>query len=193
MNPFAQSSRARRRSVMWRMISSGTSRPASMIPRMALPRSVPALSSSRSRSPVDICGMRSFSPRRLACVPLPDPCGPIKMIFMCAGSPRFMWRGVLDNSWAKDDRIRCLRQGVKKSRRATAGDFEDAGAGARAEHTLHTARGPRIGAAPIAVKRGGLLDSCGRGTVYSMFELSFLSISGVGAAFWVLRRDGTFH
>ena len=52
-----------------------------MIGAACRPERVPSATASRSMSPVEMCGMSKRLASRFACVPLPLPGGPMKMIF----------------------------------------------------------------------------------------------------------------
>jgi hypothetical protein len=52
-----------------------------MIAFAFLPIGEPLATASRRMSPVEICGIWNFSTRRLACVPFPEPGGPIRIKF----------------------------------------------------------------------------------------------------------------
>src|SRR5260221_11456979 len=62
------------------MMSSETSAPASMTFFAARPSGVPAFTAARNMSPVEICGMPKCLVRNVACVPLPAPGGPRRII-----------------------------------------------------------------------------------------------------------------
>src|SRR5579863_4290970 len=60
--------------------SSGTSSPRAMMSLASNPKPVASRTCSRSKSPVEICGIPYCSEIRLACVPLPAPGGPSNTI-----------------------------------------------------------------------------------------------------------------
>src|SRR3569833_1720365 len=62
--------------------SSGTSSPASMIALTLSPVGVPARTASRNMSPVESWRIPCRSTSRCACVPLPAPGGPSRMMFI---------------------------------------------------------------------------------------------------------------
>ena len=82
MNPLAQSGSSIRADIMSIMRSSGISCPASMISFAFFPRSLPEATSARNMSPVESWTMPKLSSIRFACVPLPAPGAPSKMIFI---------------------------------------------------------------------------------------------------------------
>src|SRR5690606_1202531 len=88
MTPCSAASPASFSSIRALTISSETSPPASMIACALRPISVPAATAARSMLPVESWTMPRSSTRRLACVPLPAPGGPSRMMFMSA-SPCF--------------------------------------------------------------------------------------------------------
>ena len=77
--PFSSSNCSRIRPIT---ISSVTSCPASITAATLRPISVPELFAARNISPVDNCIMLRSSTNRRACVPLPAPGGPRRIIFI---------------------------------------------------------------------------------------------------------------
>src|ERR1700712_3208847 len=76
MNPSATSSSLRRSSTRALVRDAGTRSPASRYFFASSPNLVPLLMLWRKRSPVETCGIPSFSTSFSACVPLPAPGGP---------------------------------------------------------------------------------------------------------------------
>src|SRR6478735_6045649 len=76
MNPLVVSGREKRSSSMPSRIASDTSSPRAMTSFASRPSLLPAATSARSRSPVEMCGTCRCSFRRAACVPLPEPGAP---------------------------------------------------------------------------------------------------------------------
>src|SRR5688572_10316145 len=88
MKPRAASGWRSRSAMRPIITSSGTKAPDSMMRLASSPSGVPALTASRSISPVAICGTPHSCARFLACVPLPAPGGPRKITRTASGPPR---------------------------------------------------------------------------------------------------------
>ncbi len=84
MKPFLQSGSVMRPAITPTTRSSETSPPASITSFACLPTSVPAATAARSMSPVLSCGMPSASTILGACVPLPAPGGPNRIMILRA-------------------------------------------------------------------------------------------------------------
>src|ERR1044072_3839023 len=92
MTPVSGGSVSSAYPMMPETISSETSSPASITALALRPVGVPSLTAVRSMSPVDNCVMPRSETRRCACVPLPAPGGPSKMIFMAFPyAPGLFW------------------------------------------------------------------------------------------------------
>mmetsp|Transcript_5933 Transcript_5933/g.25231 ORF Transcript_5933/g.25231 Transcript_5933/m.25231 type:complete len:204 (+) Transcript_5933:183-794(+) len=96
MNPEAQSGSLMRSAMMPHTMSSVTSAPASIAALACLPTGVPAATAARSMSPVDSCGVPSLASILGACVPLPAPGGPNKIMILRASEPAADFLGALD-------------------------------------------------------------------------------------------------
>src|SRR6478672_9018497 len=76
MKPLRVSGSEKRSSSMPSRIASETSSPRAITSFASRPSLLPAATSARSRSPVEMCGTCRCSFRRAACVPLPEPGAP---------------------------------------------------------------------------------------------------------------------
>ena len=85
MKPDVQSGSLIRSAMMPHTMSSVTSAPASIAALACLPTAVPAATAARSMSPVDSCGVWSLASILGACVPLPAPGGPNRIMILRAG------------------------------------------------------------------------------------------------------------